>query len=132
MAFPMANGETSEDSVFQTPKQQVESWQTKVARKQKSCRDKIPPAWLLPTSVMSELRSPLETYPNRLLEMDIPRRSGIMSDNELSITEDYTVPSLLEALASSKITALEVTVAFSKRAAIAGQLVSRQKWSFGP
>ena len=47
-----------------------------------------------------------------------------MSEREVSITEDYKVASLLGAMNSSELTALEVTVAFSKRAAIAGQLVS--------
>ncbi|KAI9872663.1 MAG: hypothetical protein M1823_008115, partial [Watsoniomyces obsoletus] len=47
-----------------------------------------------------------------------------MTERELSITQDYTVQGLLEALDTTKLSALEVTLAFSKRAAIAGQLTN--------
>lgn len=101
----------------------VEPWQTRVAAKQKSCFEKIPKGWLLPTSITDLLQTPLSSTPNRLLQMDIPRKSGIMSERELDITEKYTVGELLEGLRGGKMTSLEVTIAFSKRAAIAQQLV---------
>ena len=124
MGSGMLNGTISDEFPSHSSKQQIEAWQTRVARKQQSCHDKIPPDWLLPIAIMKELQTPLESRPNRLMEMNIPQRSGIMSERELSITEDYKVASLLGAMNSSELTALEVTVAFSKRAAIAGQLVS--------
>ena len=102
-----------------------EDWQTIVARKQKECQQKLPKDWLLPASIKEMLKWPLEQHPNNVIEMDIPRQSKIMNDRELNITEDYTVASLLDQLASGKLSALEVTTAFSKRAAIAGQLVGR-------
>ncbi|KAF2792383.1 amidase [Melanomma pulvis-pyrius CBS 109.77] len=102
----------------------VESWQTKVAAKQKSCFEKIPKEWLLSTSIMDLLQTPLSSTPNRLIQMDIPRKSGIMSERELDVTEKYTVGELLEGLRTGKMTSLEVTIAFSKRAAIAQQLTS--------
>jgi amidase len=101
-----------------------EDWQARVSKKQKQCRDKIPKEWLLPESVTSKLQYPLAENANRLIEMDIPRQSGIMSEKELDITEKYDVASLLAALAESKISAVEVTTAFSKRAAIAQQLTN--------
>lgn len=101
-----------------------EEWQAKVARKQLALRNKIPEAWLVPDFVASQLKFPLEEHPNRLIELDIVRKTGILTDRELSITQDFTVPALLEKLASGDFTAVEVTTAFSKRASIAGQLTN--------
>jgi len=90
------------------------NWQAKVAQKQQQCRDAIPEAWRLPPSIMKSLAFPLDKNVNKLLELDIPRKSGILSERELAITESHSVSELLA----------EVTLAFSKRAAIAQQLVS--------
>ena len=98
-------------------------WEAKVAEKQRRCREAIPKEWLLPKTILSTLQQPLQSSPNKILELDIPRRSGILSKRELEITENYTVQALLKALAAGELTAVEVTVAFSKRAAIAQQLV---------
>ena len=102
----------------------AEDWRAKVGRKQKRDQAKLPKEWLLPGSVMDLLKQPLQDCPNKLVEMNIPRRSGLMTDSELSITEDYDVAQLLAAMSEGKFSALEVTTAFSKRAAIAGQLTS--------
>ncbi|EXJ88869.1 hypothetical protein A1O3_01933 [Capronia epimyces CBS 606.96] len=99
-------------------------WQVKVAQKQQQCRDAIPAAWLLPPSILESLVFPLDKTPNRLLDLDIPRKSGLLSDREIKITEDYTVVELLAKLASGEFSSLEVTTAFAKRAAIAQQLTS--------
>ncbi|EHY58740.1 hypothetical protein HRR83_007464 [Exophiala dermatitidis] len=99
-------------------------WQKKVAQKQQQCRESIPEAWRLPPSILESLVFPLDANPNRLLDMDIPRKSGILSPRELMITEENTVPELLAKLASGEFSSLEVTTAFSKRAAIAQQLTS--------
>lgn len=101
-----------------------EDWQAKVARKQVALRTKIPAAWLVPDSVTSQLKYPLEEHPNRLIDLDIVRKTGLLTDRELSITQDFPVPTLLERLASGDFTAVEVTTAFSKRASIAGQLTN--------
>lgn len=100
------------------------SWQTKVAEKQKQSHAAIPEAWRLPDSIVDALVHPLEEKPNRLMELDIPRKSGILSEKELDITEQNTVAQLLAKLASGELTSLEVTTAFCKRAAIAQQLVN--------
>lgn len=101
-----------------------EDWQAKVARKQAALKAKIPKEWVLPESITSLLQYPLEKHANRLIELDIPRRSGLLSDRELAITEQFTVTALLSALRSGEATAAEVTIAFSKRACIAGQLTN--------
>lgn len=100
------------------------SWQTKVAAKQQESHAAIPEAWRLPDSIVNALVYPLEEKPNRLIELDIPRKSGILSEKELDITEQNTVTQLLAKLASGELTSLEVTTAFCKRAAIAQQLVN--------
>jgi amidase len=100
------------------------SWETIVAAKQQSCRDKIPKEWLLPSSVWETLQMPLAEHANRINKMDIPRKSGILTERELDITENYTVEQLLLKLKSGELSSLEVTLAFSKRAAMAQQLVS--------
>lgn len=101
-----------------------QTWETRAEEKQKECQNLIPEAWKLPTEVTETLRYPLETSRNNLMELDIPRRSGILTARELQITEAYDVGHLLKALVAGELTALEVTVAFCKRAAIAQQLVS--------
>jgi hypothetical protein len=47
-----------------------------------------------------------------------------VSPTEVSIAEDHSIKSLLSALASQKLTALDVTTAFCKRAVIAQQLTN--------
>ncbi|KAH7065652.1 amidase signature domain-containing protein [Paraphoma chrysanthemicola] len=100
------------------------TWQDRVAEKQKSSFDKIPSAWRLPAAIMDTLQTPLAEKPNRILQMDIPRKSAILTEKELDITEKYSVEQLLKKLRDGEFTALEVTVAFSKRAALAQQLLS--------
>lgn len=92
-------------------------WQELVARKRRECQEKIPREWLLSEDL-------LKAVPAHLLDYDLPRRSGILSDIERDITENYTATELLTKLASGQVSSLVVTTAFSKRAAIAQQVVS--------
>lgn len=55
---------------------------------------------------------------------DVPRCSGILSAEELEITEPASVTALVEAIASKKYTSEQVVRAFCRRAAIAQQVVS--------
>ena len=71
--------------------------------------------------LLDSLQTPLQSHANNV--MDMPRKCGLLSEQELQITEDYEVTALIAALASGKLTSLAVTTAFSKRAAIAQQLV---------
>jgi amidase len=73
--------------------------------------------------VSDALQIPVAEHPNHVLQMELPRNSGLFSDRELAITENYTVEELLKRLRDDGLSSLEVTVAFSKRAAIAQQLV---------
>lgn len=98
-------------------------WQARGAEKRARCQTQIPKAWHLPSALVQGLKHPLESSKNNLIELGIARRSGLLTEKELKITEGYDVQSLLDALASGELSSLDVTVAFCKRAAIAQQLV---------
>ena len=73
--------------------------------------------------VPTEYYVPRDLIDNAGLDVSgIPAKCGILSPEELSITEDYDAVSLAEAIASRKLTAVAVAKAFSKRAIIAHQL----------
>lgn len=99
------------------------AWETQAAEKRARCADAIPKAWRLHSNLLDTLKTPLETNKNDLVSLDIPRRSGILSELELDITESYNVSALLAKLADGTLSAVQVVTAFSKRAAIAQQLV---------
>lgn len=101
--------------------QEPSDWQARGAAKRKQRDAAIPAAWRLSDEVFASLQMPLESNANNVL--DVPRRSGILSERELHITEGYDVRGLLAGLAGGEMTAVEVTAAFSKRAAVAQQVV---------
>jgi amidase len=94
-----------------------ESWQDIAAGKRKAAYELIPEAWRLPCSLIPKPEDPVSV-------LNIPEKSGILSETELDITGKYDAVSLVEKLASGELTAQAVTTAFSKRAAIAQQLVN--------
>ncbi|KAK3181875.1 hypothetical protein K4F52_006778 [Lecanicillium sp. MT-2017a] len=55
---------------------------------------------------------------------NVPRDSGILSERELAITDNYDGYGLAQEIAAKRYTAVEVTVAFCKRAIIAHQLTN--------
>jgi amidase len=79
-------------------------------------------------SIPSEWR--IKDQPTEVSVMDYPRKSGIMTDEELSITES-SATDLVAKLAKGELTSVAVTTAFCKRAALAHQLVSIPIWSSG-
>ncbi|KAJ6445225.1 acetamidase [Purpureocillium lavendulum] len=52
----------------------------------------------------------------------VPRECGILSAEEIDITENYDATALAGAIASKKLTAVSVAIAFAKRAIVAHQL----------
>ncbi|KAE8138907.1 amidase signature domain-containing protein [Aspergillus pseudotamarii] len=100
------------------------SWQHRVEQKRQRCANKIPAEWRIPDELMASLHAPLADHKNNLIRNNIIRQSGIMTQHELQITEEYTVPDLLAALANGRLSSVEVTLAYCKRAAMAQQLVS--------
>ncbi|KAH8738373.1 amidase signature domain-containing protein [Ilyonectria robusta] len=101
-----------------------ESWVARASEKRAECFEAIPKDWVLTPGIIESLEMPLEEHKNEIMALDIPRRSGILTERELQITEDYDVSALLQKLATGAFTAAEVTLAFSKRAAIAQQLTN--------
>ncbi|KAJ5448133.1 Amidase [Penicillium cf. griseofulvum] len=103
------------------------NWQDLVAAKRHECEQKIPRDWLLSADQLA-----LAQESPRLLDIDIPRRSGLLSEVELDLTENYTASQLLDILASRQASSLAVTTAFCKRAAIAQQVLSCLTETFFP
>ncbi|PYI08821.1 general amidase gmdB [Aspergillus sclerotiicarbonarius CBS 121057] len=87
-----------------------------VAQKRHECQEKIPSEWTLSKDLLA--------VPPRLLEYDLPRRGGLLSEFELDLTENFSATQLLAKLASGQVGSLAVTTAFCKRAAIAQQVTS--------
>lgn len=113
-----------DSSLHHCPSQPVShTWEVRAAEKRARCAEAIPNPWRVPPFILDTIQTPLETCKNNLISLDIPRRSGIFDEIELDITESYTVSELLEKLASGAFTAVQVVTAFSKRAAVAQQLV---------
>lgn len=92
-------------------------WQQKAQAKQASAAAKIPAEWQLSPDILGQVS---QDAPKDVLH--IPGDCGILSEKELQITENFDATALLEKLASREFSALEVTRAFCKRAAIAQQL----------
>jgi amidase len=86
--------------------------------KQAEAYEKIPEEWRLSADVIQKI-SPT----SKINVMDIPSSCRILSSTDLKITENYTATALAKEIASGVFTAVQVTKAFCKRAAIAQQLV---------
>jgi len=95
-------------------------WQPIARRKQAERAARIPPQWKLPTHLLPKDPPRLEDGPQNVL--DVPRQ--VLSVAEVSVTESYTISTLLSAISSRKLSAVEVAEAFCHRAAIAHQLTN--------
>ncbi|KAJ5637117.1 Amidase [Penicillium lividum] len=103
---------------------QSNSWQEKAARKREENADRIPSEWRVSDQFMAKFDAPLSDHKNDLIRAGAVRESGILTDHELKITEEYSVTDLISALANGSLTSVEVTLAYCKRAAVAQQLVA--------
>ncbi|KAJ0422015.1 putative amidase [Aspergillus carlsbadensis] len=88
-------------------------FETKRAALLKSFRAKVPLEYCLPQDLL--------TNPPKDVS-GIPSTCGILSAQEMKITETYDAVGLAEAIANRKYTSLAVTTAFLKRSIIAHQL----------
>jgi amidase len=86
------------------------TWEDIVADKRTRLEATIPQEWRL------------KELPSQDNVMDIPRTCGILTDEEIAITES-SATDLVEKLAKKQLTSVAVTTAFCKRAALAHQLV---------
>lgn len=87
------------------------SWEERAADKRNRINDSIPQEWKI------------KSLPIEDSVLDFPKKSGILSDQELAITES-SASDLVKKLAQGELKAVDVTVAFCKRAALAHQLVN--------
>lgn len=76
-------------------------------------QDSIPSDFHLPESLTDNIAADVT---------GIPQSCGILTEEELKITEDYDATSLAQAIAKKKYTAVAVARAFAIRAAVAHQL----------
>ncbi|KAM0438828.1 hypothetical protein ACHAPT_001589 [Fusarium lateritium] len=97
------------------------SWERLVSQKKDSLRDSIPQEWRLSQDLLASLT---KTGNSRLMTLYPVRKSGILNDLEMGITEKYSATQLVRKLARGELKAVEVVTAFCKRAAIAQQLLS--------
>jgi amidase len=98
------------------------NWKTIAALHREKQVEAVPSEWLLPEKQLQALRGAGDAG-SRLIENKAVQRSGLLSEKELDITEQYTASELLDRLHRQHITSEEVTVAFCKRASLAQQLV---------
>ncbi|KAJ3457389.1 hypothetical protein MRS44_014530 [Fusarium solani] len=103
------------------------SWEQLVSKKKESLRDSIPQEWRLTPDVLASLT---ETGNSCLMALDPVRKSGILNELEIEITEKYSAAQLVGRMARGDLKAVEVVTAFCKRAAIAQQLLSCLTESF--
>ncbi|OQE43441.1 hypothetical protein PENCOP_c003G03547 [Penicillium coprophilum] len=85
------------------------SWQSIVAEKKASIENSIPNDWKI------------ENAPSEDNLMDFPERCGILSPFDLEITS-LSATELVDRLATGNLKAVDVTLSFCKRAAVAQQL----------
>lgn len=79
----------------------------------KALADKVPASYRLPRTFFDDPPTDVST---------VPSTCGLLTPEELEITEQYDAVGLADAIARRKHTAVAVATAFSKRAAIAHQL----------
>lgn len=97
----------------------IPEWKRKAEKKRTEVASKIPQQWLLPYHILDNI-----AYGTTDNVLDVPRKSGILTNAELSLTEDFDATDLVSKLASGEITSSELTLAFCKRAAIAQQVTN--------
>lgn len=94
------------------------SWEFISNRKKEEQSNRIPREYRLPKGFKHGVVSVI----------DVPKTCGLLTLKELAITEKYDATSLAWTIREGKFSALEVTTAFCKRAAIAHQVVCRKIW----
>lgn len=103
---------------------QDQDWTDIAAKAQTKLINSIPSQWRIPHDKLP---------PDDQLDVTgFPRQSGLLTDDELEITEAFATD-IVGAVAAGEWTAVEVTTAFCKRAAIAHQVVCPlERWPLLP
>lgn len=91
----------------------MSTWESIARRKQEERASRIPKQWLLPSSIQKD----------RLNVLNVPRESGILTQDELRLTE-HDATTLLSGLLGGLLKSVDVVTAVCKRAAIAQQVTN--------
>jgi hypothetical protein len=94
------------------------NWKELVAGKQNEQAKQLPEAWRISPSLLQHVSAK-----SHLNVLDFPRLSGLLTAEELDLTEKYDAVDLVKKMANKEVSAHAVTLAFCKRAAIAQQVV---------
>ncbi|CAO2648610.1 Nn.00g078770.m01.CDS01 [Neocucurbitaria sp. VM-36] len=97
----------------------IANWESLAQSKRESVAAKIPESWRLPSDMTSTFHEKAQ-----LNVLDVPRTSGILTQRELEITENYDATELVSLMSEGELKSIDVVTAFCKRAAIAQQCVS--------
>ena len=100
-------------------------WEALASKKRAEVDAQLPVDWRLSRELLDEVQGGMHSTAN-IVDLDIARRSGVLSAKELEITGDYSSSALVAKIARKELTSLEVTTAFCKRAAVGQQLVRNQ------
>ncbi|KAH7137323.1 amidase signature domain-containing protein [Dactylonectria estremocensis] len=103
---------------------QKTSWQALAAAHRAKQQQAIPAEWTLDAAQLSKLKNAGGPKEGKLVELDVARKSGLLSESELNITENLTAGELVGKLAAQELSSEEVVQAFCKRAGLAQQLTS--------
>lgn len=98
------------------PSIDVSDWRQLALSKRVATFNKIPKDWLLPIEQASQY-----TETNAISVLDVPKTSGILTQKELEITENYDATDLVALMSKGELASTDVVTAFCKRAAIAQQ-----------
>jgi len=104
-------------TMAETQEQTGKDWKSISLARQSEINSAIPQAHRLPPAVIDGLQDPRNL-------ISIPEICGILSQRELEITSTPCATKLLADIRNRVYSAVEVTIAFCKRASIAHQLVS--------
>ncbi|KAL2800986.1 amidase signature domain-containing protein [Aspergillus keveii] len=97
----------------------TQDWRTIAITHRANLDAQIPTEWRLTADFRASLPAD-----GRLLQADPIRKSGILTEAELDVTENYSAAQLLQRLKWGDVSSVDVTRAFCKRAAVAGQLTN--------
>ncbi|KAK2035599.1 amidase [Colletotrichum zoysiae] len=99
-------------------------WEIIAARHRNEQHQAIPQDWIIPPSKLEELNGTGTANEGRLIDLEAARKSSLLTEKELKITENYSARELLNKIHTGALSSEDVTVAFCKRAALAQQLTS--------
>ncbi|PYI07959.1 amidase [Aspergillus sclerotiicarbonarius CBS 121057] len=94
-------------------------WEILIADKLKDRASRIPPDWILPEDILTQINQDTD-----LSAFDILRKHRLLTREEIRITESYDAQGLHRDIIEGRLTSLQVCKAFCKRAAIAQQLTN--------